>query len=84
MAEEGKSWCNFAWSPHRPCVLSDRRPLITFKFFSAHEKTREKKTEREKKLQPKMGWNETLILWKSHYNNLFKDHQMHKGLQRKV
>lgn len=26
-----------------PRVLSDRRPLITFKFFSAHEKTRRKK-----------------------------------------
>lgn len=35
-----------------------------------------------------MGWNETVILWLlksgSQYNNLFKDHQMHKGLQRKV
>lgn len=50
-----------------------------------------KRTEKKKKRKKnthKMGWNETVILWLlksgSRYNNLFKDHQMHKGPKRKV
>lgn len=61
----GKTWCNFVWSPHWPCVLSGRGPLITFKFLWAHEKTRhrfDKKWKKKKLWQHKMGWNETLIL----------------------
>lgn len=46
------------------------------------------KKKKTKKNTHKMGWNETVILWLlksgSRYNNLFKDHQMHKGPKRKV
>lgn len=45
----GKTWCNFVWSPHWPCVLSGRGPLITFKFLWAHEKTRHRFDKKWKK-----------------------------------
>lgn len=91
----GGTWCNFVWSPHWPCVLSARGPLITFKFLWAHEKTRhrfDKKWKREKK---KKNYGNTkwggMRLWSSAFwylveslcNNILKVLRIHTGLQRK-
>ncbi len=96
IVEGGKTWCNFVWSPHWPCVLSGRGPLITFKFLWAHEKTRHRfdKNERGKKNYGNTKWGE-MRLWSSAFwylveslcNNLlvvqFKVLCIHAGLQRR-
>lgn len=90
----GGTWCNFVWSPHWPCVLSARGPLITFKFLWAHEKTRhrfDKKWKREKKKNyGNTKWG-GMRLWSSAFwylveslcNNILKVLRIHTGLQRK-
>lgn len=61
----GKTWCNFVWSPHWPCVLSGRGPLITFKFLWAHEKTRHRFDKKwKKKNYGNTKWGE-MRLWSS-------------------
>ena len=90
----GKTWCNFVWSPHWPCVLSGRGPLITFKFLWAHEKTRHRfdKKWKEKKNYSNTKWG-GMRLWSSAFwylveslrNNLlvvqFKALWIHADLQ---
>lgn len=83
MVEGGGTWCNFVWSPHWPCVLSARGPLITFKFLWAHEKTRhrfDKKWKREKKKKKTMAtqngveWDSDPLpfdIWWSHYATIY-------------
>lgn len=75
----GKTWCNFVWSPHWPCVLSGRGPLITFKFLWAHEKTRhrfDKKWKKKKTMATQNGvkWDSDPLpfdIWWSHYATIY-------------
>lgn len=75
----GKTWCNFVWSPHWPCVLSGRGPLITFKFLWAHEKTRhrfDKKWKGKKTMATQNGvkWDSDPLpfdIWWSHYATIY-------------